>query len=312
MAPRLPSSVPTTRPHRRPKHQSGRITPTMTCDAAFRTAAQACLQDVITNQDSACDGDVDALHRMRIGLTRLRTLVSFFSPMVSGPEWTRLKRELKWLNGHLGAARDMDVLMMQLEANEPAGLNTLPAAQQRRRTRAVIRQRMVRALRSQRHQRLVRNLSLWIESGNRTAATRKHSAESIATYAASRLSRWQKKVLKKSRHLENMNPDKRHRLRIATKRLRYAMEYFGSLASSRYPGRHKEILKHLRKAQESLGGLNDAERIRVLMASFPNKPRPESDPRPQRIKTSDSTRDTERLLREAAAAYRKMEKLESP
>jgi CHAD domain-containing protein len=89
------------------------------------------------------------------------------------------------------------------------------------------------------------------------------------------------------------------------------MEDFGSLASSRYPGRHKESLKHLRKAQESLGGLNDAERIRVLMASFPNQPRPESGPRPQRIKTSDSTRDTERLLREAAAAYRKMEKLES-
>ena len=282
----------------------------MTCDAAFRTAARGCLQDIVTNQDSASDGNVEALHRMRIGLTRLRALVSFFSPMVSGPEWMRLKRELKWLNGYLGASRDMDVLMMQLEANRSAGPDASPEAQQRQRTRTACRRRMARALRSQRHQRLIRNLSHWIESGGRNAATRKHRAEPIAVYAANRLSRWQKKVLRKSHHLESMNPEKRHRLRIATKKLRYAMEYFGSLASPQHPERHETALKHLRKAQESLGSLNDAERIRTLMASFLNPSRGRTAQRPERIEISDDGKKAKLLLRDAAAAYRKMERIE--
>ena len=53
---------------------------------------------------------------MRIALTRLRTAILFFSPMVDDPERTRIRDELKWLNAQLGSVRDLDVAIERLKA----------------------------------------------------------------------------------------------------------------------------------------------------------------------------------------------------
>ncbi len=67
-----------------------------------------------------------ALHQMRIALTRLRTAISFFSPMVTDSQQTRIRDELKWLNAHLGAARDLDVAIERLRAITRSGRKTTP------------------------------------------------------------------------------------------------------------------------------------------------------------------------------------------
>jgi len=309
----MASHPPPPRAVRRKQHQPRliryprkRITSTMTCDAAFRSAAHGCLQDIAVNQTAACAGDGDALHQMRIALMRLRTLVSFFSPLVSDPEWDRLKQELRWLNGYLGAARDMDVLMIRVEANADCVPEAAALAKARSRTWTHSHRRVTQALKSQRHQRLIRNLSLWIENGGQTTTTAKHRAEPIAAYSARRLSRWHRKLLKKSRRLEHMSTEKLHRLRIATKKLRYAIEFFGPLFSPKHPARQKAILKYLRKAQESLGSLNDAERARSLTASFQDSSHIVAPLEQKRAAVSDGGKHTKRLIDAAAAAYRKM------
>ncbi len=282
----------------------------MTCEASFRISARDCLQNIVANQATACEGNGEALHQMRIALTRLRTLASFFSSLVSGPEWVRLKRELKWLNGYLGAARDMDVLIIRLKIGPDRTSRVSPEAKAINREWIDSHRRVTRALQSKRHQRLLRNLSHWIENGawtsDATALTSKHRATPIAAYAARRLTRWRKKLLTKSRHLESMSAHKRHRLRIQTKKLRYAIEVFGDLFSPRHPARQKAILKYLRRAQESLGSLNDAEKARSLTANFINPSHNAANQERERAEMSDSGKRTGKLIQAAAVAYRKM------
>ena len=85
----------------------------MACDTAFRIVARRCLKDLTAHQAATREGDVDALHNMRVALTRLRTAISFFSPMVADSKREGVRRELKWVNAHLGVVRDLDVLSAQ-------------------------------------------------------------------------------------------------------------------------------------------------------------------------------------------------------
>ncbi len=86
----------------------------MACDTAFRVVGRRYLGDLTANHEAACKGDSDALHQMRVALTRLRTAIVFFSPMVADPQRTQIRDELKWLNAHLGMVRDLDVAIEQL------------------------------------------------------------------------------------------------------------------------------------------------------------------------------------------------------
>src|SRR6202790_2204726 len=93
-----------------------RLNPAMACDTAFRVLARRHLGDLAGNHEATCRGDPIALHQMRIALTRLRTAIMFFSPMVDDPERAQIRAELKWLNSQLGTVRDLDVAMQRLAA----------------------------------------------------------------------------------------------------------------------------------------------------------------------------------------------------
>ena len=79
--------------------------PGLDCATAFRKMAQDCVAGVKAHHGSACAGDAEAVHRIRVAITRLRAAVSFFAPIAVDAEWLRLKREIAWLNVSLGAGR---------------------------------------------------------------------------------------------------------------------------------------------------------------------------------------------------------------
>src|SRR5580704_11302726 len=150
-----------TQPRRRP---SPRLDTTMACDTAFRIVARRCLKDLTAHHAATRDGDADALHDMRVAITRLRTAISFFSPMVAGPQRTRIRDELKWLNAHLGVVRDLDVAIERLRK---VNKQRQQAADDRswQRERAASQRHLARVLRSTRYQQLVKSLSTWVEKG---------------------------------------------------------------------------------------------------------------------------------------------------
>src|SRR6201996_5900141 len=221
--PPSPSRAERTLPRRRP---TLRLDATMTCDTAFRIVARRCLKDLTAHQVATREGDVDALHNMRVALTRLRTAILFFSPMVAGPQRTRIRAELKWLNAYLGVVRDLDVAIERLKKVK----RQHPPADYRswERERDGSQRHLARVLQSVRYKRLIKSLSDWVERGSWSTTADEETARQracpIAEYSMRKLTRWRKKLIKKSRRLRDFDIRKLHRLRLMNKKLHYAIE----------------------------------------------------------------------------------------
>jgi CHAD domain-containing protein len=309
----MPAETAMSRPRKSAGIAAGRSRPAatprlnamMACDTAFRIVARRYLGDLSENHEATCKGDPIALHQMRIALTRLRTAILFFSPMVADSKRAQIRHELKWLNAHLGTVRDLDVAierLMAINKEQPAAVRDYPSWKEKR---ADGHRHLARVLRSVRYRRLVKDTSDWIGSGPWSIRRGKRAAGEralpIGTYSADKLTRWQQKLLKRGRKLLKMDVEQRHRLRLLNKKLTYSIDCFEELFSDRRFSRLKTALKHLRKAQKSLGLLNDDANAHSLAAALQR----DGADAPMHFL---SARREKRLLRTAANAYRKLAK----
>jgi CHAD domain-containing protein len=281
-----------------------RLNAKMACDTAFRLAAGRCLSDLKACHATTCSGDADALHRMRIALTRLRTIVAFFSPMASDQEETHFRGELKWLNAHLGAVRDYDVAIDRLKEIESGRFELDYRSWSRE--RAKCHQRLAMALRSLRYRRLIAGVGHWIQSGpwstNQAKRAIEHRARPIDEYSARKLAKWHARLIKKSRKLKELGTKKRHRLRLLNKKLSYAIEALGAVVLDKAATR-QQALKQLHRAQKSLGQLNDGARG-LSLATALEKNHAQAPP------TFLAPKHRKRLMRIATEAYSKLAKLQ--
>jgi CHAD domain-containing protein len=286
-----------------------RLNAAMPCDTAFRVIAGRHLAGLGTHQEATCEGDPDALHEMRVALTHLRAAIKFFSPMVDDAVKPRIWRELKWLNGELGAVRDLDVAIERISAVEAKRPQAVPQSASWQEKRTDAHRRLARSLRSTRFDRLIAQTYAWITSGPWSTmagkrATRRRAA-SVIVYGACKLADWEKELLRKRRKLHKMTPRKRHRLRILNKRITSSIESFSDLLGDKELSKQRPALKPLRKAQRSLGKLNDEVRGRALARSL----RKSGIAVPLHVL---GAKDQKRLLRRAKKAYRKLAGLKLP
>lgn len=283
----------------------GRLSPGMACDTAFRIIARRHLDAVLAQHDSTCGGDPDALHNIRIALTHLRTAIRFFSPMVDDAQRPKVWAELKWLNGQLGMVRDLDVAIERIVAESGAELAVVAELQHWDDKRAESHRLLARALQSSRYRRLVEQTSAWIENGPWSTRRSKDAIRlrrcTLADHAAARLTEWETTLLKKARNLRKLDVEKRHKLRILNKRLTYSIESLQDLFAEDSLTKQKSILKTLRKAQRSLGQLNDDARGHALAASLNGAGHDVGN----RFRSRKRER---KLLRRASTAYRKLNK----
>jgi CHAD domain-containing protein len=203
---------------------------------------------------------------MRVALRRLRAAVSLFADMLLGPQTEEMKTQFKWITQELGPARELDVFIKRVvrpvtdgKPNGP-GMAVLAKELQRRRDEAFARARA--AIESTRFRDLVLDVAGWIEAGEWTRSTddfaRLLREQPIAPAAADELRRRWKKILKAGAQLDELDPPRRHKMRIQAKKLRYASEFFGGA----FPGkkamrRRKVFVVGLEKLQDALGDLND-------------------------------------------------------
>ncbi|MET4388041.1 CHAD domain-containing protein [Bradyrhizobium sp. F1.4.3] len=283
----------------------GRLSPGMACDTAFRIIARRHLDAVLAQHDGTCRGDPDALHQIRIALTHLRTAIRFFSPMVDDGLRPKVWAELKWLNSQLGMVRDLDVAIERVVAETGDELAVIAELQHWDEKRAESHRLLARALQSARYRRLIEQTSAWIESGPWSTKRSKEAIRlrrcPLTDHATAQLMEWEKTLLRKARKLRKLDVEKRHKLRILNKRLTYSIESLEDLFADKSLTKQKSILKQLRKAQRSLGQLNDDARGQTLAASL-NGAGPEAGVRFLNRKRQ------KKLLRTASAAYRKLDK----
>jgi CHAD domain-containing protein len=272
----------------------------MTCEVAFQTAAAHYLLQLTAQESGTCAGDAAALHAMRVAMTRLKTTIALFSPMVEGDEQLRLAAELKWLNAHLGIVRDLDVALERLTKIKH---QTGASDRSWKRERAACQRHLTHALRSPRYRRLTGDITAWIESGDwsrkRTKKAVERRAQPAEEYCSEKLKEWRKKLLKRSRKLKELGAHKRHRVRLANKRLSYAIESAEKLAPPGEMPARQAMLRLLRKAQKSLGQLNDDARFRALAAAL-------GEPKMDGNALALQPKQKKHLLRKATGAYEEL------
>jgi inorganic triphosphatase YgiF len=233
---------------------------------AFQIIARACLYQIAANCPAVVAGHADGVHQMRVGLRRIRAALTVFSSMLSDPQTSALKSELRWITGELGPAREMAVFAERAveplvnPTSEEDSISELTTDVQQRRADAETH--ACRAVESQRFGMLLLDLAAWIEAGdwitNDDHTVHKVRQTSIKCTAVRELQRRWKEILKKGKHLDDLDPPRRHRLRISTKKLRYASEFFACLFPGPNPKRRrKAFISHLEKLQDALGELND-------------------------------------------------------
>ena len=282
-----------------------RLSPGMACDTAFRIIARRHLDAVLAQHDGTCRGDPDALHQIRIALTHLRIAIRFFSPMIDDALRPKVWAELKWLNSQLGMVRDLDVAIERVVAESGDELSVIAELQHWDEKRAESHRLLARALQSARYRRLVEQTSAWIESGPWSTRRSKEAIRlrrcTLSDHATAQLTEWERTLLRKARKLRKLDVEKRHKLRLLNKRLTYSIESLEDLFADKSLTKQKSILKQLRKAQRSLGQLNDDARGQTLAASL-NAAGPEAG-----IRFLNRKRE-KKLLQTAVTAYRKLDK----
>jgi CHAD domain-containing protein len=278
----------------------------MACDTAFRIVARRYLGALNANHEATCSGDPDALHRMRVALTHLRTAILFFSPMVHDEGRDEVRDELKWLNSELGAVRDLDVALDRVKTLDKRRPHATAALGSWNEKRNEGHRHLTRMLNSVRYRWLIDQTSGWIENGQWSMKKGKQAAQEraspVGAYSAAKLEEWEGELLKKSRKLRKMGTKKRHRLRLFNKKLTYSIDALEDLSSDRKFSKQTAARKHLSKAQKSLGQLNDGARGHELASELKEKgvQTPLKFLKPRQEKS---------LLKKASKAYRKLEKL---
>jgi len=232
----------------------------MTAADGLRVIGFSCLHHLAANREAVLKGDLEGVHQMRVGLRRLRSALSLFKQLVEGPDLEKIKESLKWMSGELADARNFDVLVREtlvpMEEKPPTGLDILERDAKARRDRGLARaQKLVSG---PRYRRIVLDTGLWLTGGHWAVSDddmkKDLRARDLSDTAREILSERTAKVARKVKKVDRLDDRKRHKLRIAVKKLRYAAGFFESLFGA---SAQKRFEARLKKLQAALGRLND-------------------------------------------------------
>ena len=119
---------------------------------------------------------------------------------------------------------------------------------------------------TQRYQRLRSTLAAAVaEQGWRERAEAAALDAPVCAYAQAELQRGYDRVRKRGRKIAQQSAAEHHRLRVAVKKLRYAVDFFASLFDK---DKVRPWRAHLSRLQDILGAMNDATAVRDRVESM--------------------------------------------
>lgn len=212
------------------------------------------LQALEKNLPAASRGDVEALHQARVASRRFREAL----PLIArSSRARRLERLMRKITRTLGPVRDLDVVLQVLDEIERSGEASRPAISRLR--QAVARERL---LLLENMKRRLGDLDLGKLRKRALSAARKRS-NGDAPRREERLARVRQRAARRAERLRGAIetatgiylPDRLHDVRVAVKKLRYAMELARELSGSRATAK----LRTMRNMQDLLGRMHDLE-----------------------------------------------------
>jgi triphosphatase len=211
--------------------------------------------------------DAEALHQLRVTARRIDATLGLFKRQLP-PALVQARKTTKGVLRSLGAARDLDVQLLELAQycdgrpeHEQTAAEPLRLRLESERERA--RARMVRGLDSEATHHWLETLSL---AGTERA---ERGGEPALAVLPERVRRRFRKLRKSVANLRGKSSmDEYHQVRRRAKQLRYALECGGALFGK--PG--DETLKSLRRLQDRLGAQQDAHMAQSRLATLAADP----------------------------------------
>jgi len=202
--------------------------------------------------------DPEELHDMRVASRRMRAAIILFQEALP-VRALRLRDELGWVAQALGAVRDLDVQLEQLESwskrdggVDPTSLAALRDLLDSERSDA--RRELLGVLDSPRYSRMLDGTRRLLDGG---PLRRPPAARAPIAVAGATLLRRRYRAMRRAgdRIGEEAAAEDYHRLRIRCKRLRYALEFLADV----YPGGAEPLIRRLVALQTLLGMQQDAD-----------------------------------------------------
>jgi CHAD domain-containing protein len=209
----------------------------------------------------------EQIHQLRVATRRLGAALTIFQDFVRTRDYRILRHLTRHVRRAAGAARDLDVqraiIATRLRALEPAGagLATLCDVALRRQ-RQVTQQRLLQLARA-----AASDFSEAVQRGlDRLKPLPSHDKSNRQTLGglARKTLRRRLRDLRAAQQKDLQDLDNLHQLRIAAKRLRYAMEVFSGCFPIQF---RREQYRVVERIQEELGRINDLRNlIRTMQA----------------------------------------------
>ncbi len=208
------------------------------------------------------------LHQIRVALRRMRSALFIFRSAISRGVSKKWSKELRYLAGQLGMARDLDVL---IDEGLGAVQGKLTLRGQKKFTALVYQHReeaykqVHQLLDGDRYITFKTDFSAWLdgkewENGALKKKCRKNLSLNIIPYSDRTLRRLEHHTLGACHLVDKSSAEEMHLLRIKFKKLRYAAEFFAPALEGL-----DEFIVHTKQLQDLLGLMNDVSVMQRLL-----------------------------------------------
>ena len=237
----------------------------MSSAAGFAAVALGCLDHLQGNERGVRDsGEPEYVHQARVAIRRLRSALRVWRPLLPVEPFAAFDARWRALAGALGEARNHEVFATEtlppLLAAFPDCAASARLHRHAERRRKASRQAARAALAAPEYSRLL------LEFTAATLALPDADTPTLKDFARDCLSKSARRVARLAAAAQGADAAARHRLRIALKRLRYAVEFFAPLFAG---GKLERYLRSAAALQELLGHMNDLAVASELLAQAP-------------------------------------------
>ena len=246
------------------------LVPTAPAGEELRRALGRLMEIMRRNEAGVlADLDTEFLHDFRVAVRRTRSLLSQAKRVFPADELEHFRGEFSWLGKCTSPVRDLDVFLLaahgragSLAGMRPEGLEPLQRLLARRRRAAF--KRLHEVLTGSRYHYAMESWAAFLEVPS--VDDREGAQLPIREFAAARIRRQHRRVLKRGRRVREDSPaSELHDLRIECKKLRYLVDAFGGMYPLQAGAR---LVKRLKRLQGALGDFNDAEVQGEMLLGF--------------------------------------------
>jgi CHAD domain-containing protein len=245
------------------------VEPTDTISSAGRKLVLAETIRLIALRDGATLGeDPEFVHDMRVATRRTRSMLRLLSPYYRRKQVKRLQKPLRWMADRLGAVRDLDVLLEDLQKRELDGIGELIERLTVKKAKAATK--LHKALNGSDFDDLIANLADFALDTDDPLADSVPLPIEVRHVVPVLLHQQLAAVRGFNPLFEEGAPhdfETLHALRIAFKRLRYATSAFTDVLGPS----SATFITELKSVQDHLGRLNDVVVFEERLAKYAGK-----------------------------------------